>query len=231
MTTNTENDPAGGAQGTPTPETSPQGAPTSVDVNSFVAALKGNPEFASLVKELALPVAQSTKDRRFDKLEKRQDSFAEQLARFQELKGEGFSDKAALRLMQLEVEPDAGQPSPDRAAQAAPRGSEQQPAPKLNTDLLEVLGLPINDPDVVELIRAGKTGDDNFIKLAKERKARTVQPNPSAVTPVSQGVGSSGKDELSEVTAELTEALKNPLANMERIRELQARQAKLLPRR
>jgi hypothetical protein len=230
MTTQPENvAQSGGTGGTPTQSNSPAGTPTSFDVDALVGAFKANPAFASLVKDLALPVAQSTKDRRIAKQEQRLDDFEQQLARFNELKAEGWNDAQAQRLMKLE----ASEPQPEGQNQAAPAsspGSGQQ-APGVNTDLLSVLGLQINDPDVVETIRQGKLSDSDFISLAIGRKSRQVQPNPALVVPTGTGLQASGQDELETITAQLAEAMRNPTANFARIQELRQKSAALLTRK
>ncbi len=221
------NDLTGGTPGTPNPPASPAGAPTSVDMKTFVAALKTDSEFASIVKELALPVAQSTKDRRFDKLEKTQASFAEQLAEFQRWKTiPGVSDEAAIALMeatQRNVVPTG--PAVPQAGQA-PQTAE----PSVDmTQLLNVLGLAQNDAEVTQILRNGGNTHD-FIALAVKRRSQPA-PNVATVLPTGSGQTVPSEDDLETLTAQLDELMKHPAENWQSIKKVKERQAALLPKR
>lgn len=206
------------------------GTPTSVDVEALAKALE--PRLEALVDRRF----QSGKDKRIAKMEGRQDGFESQLARLKELQGEGFTEKAALRMMKMEGEPD-GQSLDQSGEGATPQGragSQPQASGANYADsLIAALGLPVNDAEVLR-VRAGEDPIQvvtQLTNLAQRRKQTTpVAPNPAALMPTTGGSSVPAPDDLESLTAELTSLMKNPTANIVRIKELSKKQLALLPR-
>jgi hypothetical protein len=224
MMTNTENvTPAGGDGGQPTPGTSQAAGapPSSVDVNALAAALEPT------LKRMVEQQWQSGKDSRIAKLTGEVDSFKSQMTRMKELMGKGFTEEGALEIMAAQAQNQPQAVLPQAAPPVSP-GSETK-APGVDTDTLALLGLTINDPDVVELIRQGKLGNDDFIRLAKDRKARAVQPNPAAVVPTTQGVTAGGEDDLETIGRQLEAMRRLPPYQIDKAKydDLHARFVKL----
>jgi len=162
---------------------------------------------------------------------KRLNSFEERLAAFNELKAEGHSEKAALRLMRLDslLEEPGGEVEP---AAAVAKGGNLSNIPSVDTDaLLIAAGIQPNDPDVTRLYREGKTSVVDVAQFIVERKARaTQQPNPAQVMPGTGGQSLPTQPELAEITTELTRLMLNPTANAAQIRKLSEQQKALLPK-
>ena len=209
--------PASPAQGE---QSSPASEPSLADV------LRELTEVRSQVRAL-----QGEKDKGIAKVAKRLDTFAEQLAEYKELTSGGLSEKAALKLMQLDEPPVRHDVNPAPAA-AVGTGGNQPNSANVDTDtILRAAGIAPNDPEVTQLVREGKTSLTDVMQFIVERSKRaSTQPNPAQVLPGTSGQSVPAEPGLEDLTTELTRLLQNPSANIARIRELRAKQAALLPK-
>lgn len=197
------------------------GQQNSPDVEALVSKLLEHPLFTKAVEEMAERKAQSTKDRRFSKMETEQGSFKEQLAKLKELQEEGWSEKQALRFMETEQPLAKTEPgTPERKADTQPKAA--------STDtmalLLGQLELDANDPKVIEAMRVNSdelTKMSALITVAADKRARKNQPaNPAAVAVPTGGNVTTNRQEL---TTKLQELLKNPSKNEKEIDETKAK--------
>lgn len=206
------------------------GTPTSVDVEALAKAL--GPTLEALVDRRF----QSGKDKRIAKLEGKQVDFESQLARLEELQGEGFTKKAAIRMMKMEQsQPDEPPEQFDGTATPQGKAGSQPQASSANyaDSLIAALGLPTND---AEVLRARDAGDPYTVvaqltDLAnKRRQSPPVAPNPASVMPSTGGSSVPAPDDLNSITARLSELSRNPTKNIDEIRKLSAKQRELLPK-
>ena len=204
------------------------GTTTSVDVEALAKALE--PKLQALVDQRF----QSGKDKRIAKIEGRQDGFESQLARLKELQGEGFTEKAALRMMKLESEPqEPPEQFVDTATPAGKSGTQPQASSGGYAELLTAFGLTANDAEVVAALDSNDFSSTvaRLTSITNKRKQpAAVAPNPASVMPTTGGSGVPAPDDLDSLTAELTRLMRNPTQNIARIKELSEKQLKLLPR-
>ena len=209
--------PASAAQGEPS---SPASEPSLADV------LKSVSDLTSQVRAL-----QGNKDKGIANVSKRLSSFEERLAELNSLKAEGWTEKQALRLIrQDELTEHPG--TEVGSAAAVGTGGNQPNSANVDTDtILRAAGIAPNDPEVTQLIREGKTSLVEVMSYIVERSKRaSTQPNPAQVLPGTSGQSVPVEPGLDDLTTELTRLMQNPVANIQRINELRAKQKALLPK-
>lgn len=209
MTTNiTEGGQPEGAPGQPNQnvsppdvqQPSPDGAVTIETVLQRVADLEGQ-----------LRGVQSTKDRGTAKLNKKVDSLAEQITRYEALRARGVEPDVALREMEIDdlLAERRGTQQPEQVPQQVQAGS---PAPAANIDtqgILKTLGLDPASPEVTEILRTNTDAVSQIaaaVELVKRRRAQAqAAPNPATVVPTGQGAPAGGdleaeyKQKLSQI--------------------------------
>lgn len=213
-----------GTPGQTNPGASAEGASPSLDVKALAEALK--PYIADVVTR----ATQSQKDRRIGKMEGKVSDFEAQLARMNELVGEGWSQKQALRLMQSGIVEATNTDEEPAASQKPAQVSAQSVTSVEATKVIDVLGLDANDPDVLRATLGAKDPIPGLIELASARKAKAAQP-PNPATIMGSGGGAASSETLDTLTEELTRLMRNPSANEARIREVGAKQKALLLKR
>jgi len=127
---------------------------TSFDPLATFNSLKGLPEFQAFVEQTAVRQAQSVKDKRIQKIEKKQDGFTEQLARFRKLTEGGLSEDVALEFMGLTRGEQQQVSEEDEAV------SQQAPAPQKPEgqqgfnyqSVLSAMGLNLADVKVAKVL-------------------------------------------------------------------------------
>jgi hypothetical protein len=206
----------GGTEVEPQPKVSSAEEKDSPSAENLVEALKANPEFKSLVESYFQP----WKDRRLDKHEKRLDGFESQLAEFEALKKEGWTDAQAKRLMKLgqnaiEEEPSEPAQSPDSP------GTTEVVASEFDADsFYREQGLDPNLPEIVEMIRKGATPNEHFSYAWKVKSRPEQPPNPAQVMPT--GTGETSGRSRDEVLAEIQKESTNPKGvNFAKMKELE----------
>lgn len=195
---NAESGQQGGAGGQPTqPASSPAGVqPTSpVGSDTLAVALKEIEGLKATVRTL-----QSGHDRGVAKVQKQVDGLQEQIARYEEYRARGLAPAAAVREMELDALLESRRQAPVAGGQERGNGIPA-PAPDGQTEqLITLLGLQPNDPDVTRLLREGKANADNLASLALSRKVQSqpaAQPNPAQQMPVGTGASTAGELEAS----------------------------------
>lgn len=196
------------------------GMTPSFDVDAFVDALIKHPKFGASVEEAATRQWQAGKDRRISKMETKLSDFEERMARYEELRAAGKSQADAL--FQIKVE-DAlltrAVGTSDVAVSAPSQGSGKALTANAETirTTLDVLGLTVQDPEVVEAIRQG--GDaQRLIAIAARRKSpQGNAPNPATVLP--SGGGQAAKSDLqTQYQTELTKIRPGDLRSLTEIK-------------
>lgn len=200
-----------GVQGDANPQTStPQDVkPNLQDIDTFVNALVEHPRFAEALGK----TVQSVKDRRFNKLERNQKGFAEQLAEFQELTtGDGaVSPKVALKLMELL----------DGSADVPPDPGKVEGTPKVDYgDVVASMGLDPGDAEVVRITLNGGDFAANVNKLAvlakTKRQASATAATSQGAPPMPVGGGSpvAQADLQTQYNAELNNVRQGDVAGL-----------------
>lgn len=180
-----------GAERQPSATNSGQSASTtSIDVE----ALLNDPRIAKLIDQRV----QSSKDQRIAKQEKQIGEFQKQLARMEELIGDGMSKTQALRYMELEerqgsIEAKLGQPTSLQGRDPVGNGKPTQSAVDVDA-FLKAVGIDPNDPDVTALYRSGDVTPDALVSLTLKRKTVASQPNPAQASPA--GGGQTSREDL-----------------------------------
>ena len=222
-----ESDPeGGGAKAVAQPDVLPaKDAQHSLDAENLVEALRTNPEFKSLVESYFQP----WKDRRLDKHEKRLDGFESQLAEFEALKKEGWTDAQAKRLMKL------GQQSLEEQEPVSPPASPAKTEVVTGSfdadSFLKAQGIDPNSAEAVELVRKGAKAEDYF-NFVIERKTKPVKP-PSTASSMPEGVGASVPSRTYEVVAAEVNAVANDPKGVDfaKMKELEGELRTLVPKK
>lgn len=226
---NMESDLTGtGASSQPSQTASPAGdKPSSpVEADALESALERIKTLESQLSGL-----QSKQDKNHAKFSKDVKSMKEQIERYEQYKASGLKPDEAIREMQLD----------DLLAERQAAGSSQvsgqgedgtKPTPtSVDASVIAELGLDVNSPKVLELMRNNDASLTDFINLAVEQKVRAAQPaNPASITGTGSG-DSADDDTLEAVTAELQAEMGKQPMNMVKVRELRAKQQAMLPRK
>lgn len=177
---------------------------SSVDIENLVTLLVENPAFLAALDRST----QSQKDRRFKKLEKKTDDFAERLARYEELSKKLPRDVA---LQFMDWQDRFGDMEGNEVDEGTPPGKGQASPGFDYVQVLSLMGLDANDADVTKIIRDG--GDVGaqiaaFANLAQSRKQAQTQkaeqpPNPATVITSAGGTPAQNKDLQAQYYAEL----------------------------
>jgi len=189
----------------------------SFDVNAIAEALIKHPK----VLEEFGKIAQSTKDKRFSKLENKVGSFEEQLAQYQTWRGQGKSDEEAKLLMKMQdlLQDKQAEPSDAKIPEKREVGSQPEPAiSDLTHSVLKQFGLNPNEPDVLKVLKEQQdfTGQmAAFSALADKRKEQQkVVGKPSGIAPVNTtGVSPESLDPEAITRQELVDLMNDPLAS------------------
>ena len=194
-----EHTPSSGAAGLPSQEFPGGGDQASIDARAVAAALKEDPEFANLLKNLAGAGAQSAKDKRMDRIENKQVVFEERLARYEEYIEQGMTPAQAKRQMKVDdaleyVE--TMSTSAPIAPQPAKVGSQGSGAEADAQELLTQAGISKDDPEFLELMRS--TPPTKLLKETTSLIVRRVirKPMPTGATAITPSGGTGGSPDL-----------------------------------
>jgi hypothetical protein len=182
---NTESGQVPGASGQPSQEASQVSGstPSSVDVETLKTVLR------PLIAEEVARNQQSTKDKRIAKLSGEMASVKTVLNRLEELMNEGFSQKQAVRLLEMEerqllANRDSHQDEAEVPA-TGKTGTQTQAGSVDTATLVKQLGLDANSPEVLAAIRGSDDIASQLATLAslavKKRAAQQATPNPAQI--------------------------------------------------
>ena len=198
--------------------TSPAGTPlpSAIDAAKVVEALK------PLIADEVAKATQSTKDKRFAKLEGAVTEFQNQLAKLKELQAEGWSEAQAMRLMQLEA-------SKQTEVEASPQQltGTQKPETAIDEQILESMGLSANDPEILSVFASNSDVATRILKSAEIAVQRKQKPNPASIVQTSSGEKSTA-DTHETLSAKLVELMKSPTTNMQEIKKVREQLHKLI---
>ena len=208
------------------------GADSSSTTGLDFGALAGNPDFQKFVGEVVAKTVQSTKDRRFAKLENQvsdnQDQIAGIAKSYQKYIDAGKSPDEALREMQIDQMLAAAKPEPTQVQNQNPGGAGN---PGLNfaevqRSMLAVAGIDENDQGVISFMSGDQfsgTEQEKVNKLAKFIQSRN-QPSGEGVDFQPSGSRSGGQSITDEdkLSAKIQGLMKNPTANYAEIQKLAA---------
>ena len=209
-----------GATEKPNQEASPpaDSQTSPVDVKSLLDALK------PFIAEEVSKGAQSTKDKRIQKLTNQLGDFESMLAEFKEMTKNGLSENDAIWRMKVESQLKMIEAPPDKQA------GTQKPVASVETQaILKQLGLDENNPEVTKILREeNDTASQlvSFIDLSATQKV--TEPNPAAVQP--SGGGKTSYESVDAVVERLDVLFRHPSAHKEEIDKLTARLIELEPK-
>jgi len=206
-----------GAAGVPTPTPSGTvGQTSAVDVETLKKALE------PFITDLVERKTQSTKDKRIAGLQGQVSDFEAKLARLEELRESGMSQKNAMEFMKLEDAVLAHAPANSQAAPQGEAAGTRETAAGVDTkSILQAMGLDANDPAVGEVLRSKSDPLEQTVEFAKLAAARRSQPKPNPAQQMPAGGGISIQGETKEsLTAALKAELEKPVHNFAKIKEL-----------
>lgn len=211
-----------GASGQPSQELPGSDDQTSITAQAVAAALKGDPEFANLLKNLSGAGAQSAKDKRMDKIENKQAIFEERLTRYEEYIQQGMTPAQAKRQMKVDDAVDAVErmgTSSTEVPHKPPVGNQAGDGAETEAqELLKEAGIAVDDPEYLELLRTTPAN-----KLTGETATLIVRrvlrkPNPTGAVAITPSGGTGGSPDL---MAQYKAALANiPEGNKEAVLRL-----------
>lgn len=203
-----------GEAGEPTPTPSPAGSSTSSPAGDATLEAAWQ-KIAQL--EAQMRAAQSNKDKGVARVGREVKVLSEQFARYEQYREKFGSPEEAQRQMAIDdfLAERNGTERPAAAVPAPAGVAPAKQAPSVDADALELLGLGRNDADVIASIADGKTSLQDFVALAKARKAKAPPPNDATVLP--SGGGSSVNPDLQ---AEYQSRLKGMQGNVDAIAAL-----------
>ena len=171
---------------------------------------------------------QGDKDRGIANVGKQVTELTKQMEKYEAYRADGKDPEAALREMQIDaLLGSQGEVSPTTSTPTGEVGTDPQASVVDTKTILTATGLDANDPDVIDLIGKGAKAE-GYIALAAQKKAQPeTEPNAAQALPVGGGASVPG-DTLEQTTAELQEALAKVPVDIEKVRELKAKQAALL---
>ncbi len=225
---NTESGQVAGAAGQPNQQASQTSGTSTSSVD--VEALKG--VLIPFITEEVAKQSQSIKDKRIAKLSGDVKSV---LSRLDELTSEGWSQKQAIRLMEIEERQQlAGHDDQEVEAEVPVKGktgTQTQPAGVDTAALVKLIGLDANSPEVLAVIR--DHSDDTLAQLSAltdlGQKKRAVQQAPAnAAQIMSSGGGATAPDQIETLNSRLSELMKSPTQNLTEINKVQAELEKLV---
>ncbi len=203
MSNQPDSGPASGAgsQSSGQPSGGGDAQPNSVDVDALVDRLLEHPKFSDALGRKV----QSQKDRRINKLQQGQGEIRESLDRVLELMDGGMSQDDAMFRWEVEQEILARRSSQEGAPSEPESPPDKQPkAPSEETEqLLKVLGIAPNDPDVIKILMKGEYTSQDFINLAIDRGSETPAPAPAGIVPSGGGGQSNPSDLQAQYNADL----------------------------
>lgn len=175
---------------------------------------------------------QSDKDKKLDRVVSKQDDFAKQLAKYQELIDRGMSRDDAI--WRLDVERKLAMQDGDLDTEAPPDpplGERKQEANIDTQALLTQLKLKADDPKVVGILRGDNPAqvlmDLGAYAVELQAQSQKRAPNPATLVPAGGGESVVPED-LATVERQLMELQKNPSKNMKEIQRLTPIHKKLL---
>jgi hypothetical protein len=192
--------------------------PSAIDAAKVVEALK------PLIDDQIAKALQSTKDKRFAKLEGTMSEFQNQLAKFKELQADGWNEAQAMRLMQLENQLES---KPENEPSPKLTGTQKKETAIDEQAILESMGLSANDPEIVSIFATTEDMATRILKSAELAVQRTQKPNPASIVQTAGG-SLPARDNPDELAKEL--ATLNPVLNKERYQEVKERLKKLVPK-
>ena len=196
-------------QGTPTPtftEPSPASSTSVPDAKSLAK------EVAELLRPDFEKLAQSAKDKRFDKIEKQMDALG--LSELQEMGVEIPENvQQEMRIRALERRAPVQEVS---RGSGAPQNSDEV------SKVINELQLDANTPEVIRLLSGQYRNLDHFraeASMLKMRQLQSPQPNPAAA-PAMTGGGGGGKIDPEALYAKKLELYRSPTKNKAAIAEI-----------
>jgi hypothetical protein len=159
-----------------------------------VAEVLDSPEFQQRLEQLVENKTQSTKDKRFNKVNYRIDEVLEE---FEGLKARGFSDEQAKYLMKMQEQTPQSSPAEQLPVSNQPKATVNY------EEVITTIGLDARDPGVVNTVMS-YLDDEAGLKAAlvdlKAAKAKQTPPPSAAnvVTPSAPGAKSQDMVALAE---------------------------------
>ena len=173
----------------------------------------------ALVKDEVGKAVQSSKDRRFDKIEKTLSDYQPVLEKVKErLSPEDFAT------LQRDLEWEEMKRRTGLLTSTSPTeqvGNQQATAAQPKSDVVKELGLDENDPDVAKVLR--ESGPDP-LKLAKVaiNRAKTPTPDPTSAPAMgSAPVASISAEKIEQLAAERNQLYREPSKNRARIQAIE----------
>ena len=195
----------------------------SQDLDAIVNSLREHQGFQEFVDDRADRRAQSQKDRRIDRLEKRQDGFAERLERYEELRESGMEPAQARS--QLQFEDDRAWLRAERERQENARSSTQSTTGTrqgLSDNVKAVLSqfnVPADNPEVVKVLQ-GKSETDAITEAI--RIGQKLQEVGSAVGASQIAAPKGGTLPVTNMDKEYLTKIRAAQGNRAEIRRLKA---------
>lgn len=186
--------------GVPTPTFTEVSADSKVSTNDPGAIAR---QVMELIRPEIERVAQSTKDRRFDKIEK-----AMGLSELESL-GATIPENVKQEMRFRELENKLSQP---QQTQTPSRQGGDVSATEWSR-VIEEAGLDLKSPDTIQLLRGQYRNLDHFSAEAfrlKSRLEKSPNPNPATQSSITSRETSSGSRTITQVTIELASLQNNP---------------------
>lgn len=184
-----------GASDQPSQDVSGSGdQPTSSISAEALARAFEDPNVQEVLDGLVERRVQSQKDRRFNKIERKQDDLESIVAEFKTWKDKNLSDEDALFRMKV----DRFMSQQNEAPQSQTPGKPTPAASAEATSIAQALGLDENAPEVVKAIRENPEPLGQVLAMANLARSRQAQPNPAAVQSPGGGAVVSSSDELAK---------------------------------
>lgn len=220
MTENVETTASTGAAPQPTGAASGGQAGTSAITEELLQVLRS--EIQTTVER----TLQGQKDKRVAGLIGKVTDLENLLARQKELAGKGFNEAQTLEIMRIQEAIEGRAPVQTEAQRP---GSPPAPTANLYQGVIEAMGLDVNSPEVIAVLRTNADPMGQLTALAavvKERRQAAAQPNPAQQAAANSGTGVPGET-IETLTEQLNKAMEKPTQNMPKIRELKAKLANL----